>query len=180
MSRKLLIALEAIDGVGKTTVAQILAQLMGAEYVKTPTADIYNQRHYYDQCGDPLVRFMFYLNSNLITSRYIAPILEEKPVVCDRYLVSTIVFHQAMGVDTSIVDVDRLPILKPDFYFCLQAEEKVRLERLHSRGVLSDTDGQIDLLRRADKLLPQYCTQVIDTTYITAEEVANIIYSTVS
>ena len=174
------IVIEGVDGTGKSTVTASLAEMLGARAIKTPLPPMLEQRRYYDEEVSPLARFLFYLNGNIVVSDLVRQLLEDTDVVCDRYLDSTICFHKAMGVDTSFVDFAKLPILKPDHCFCLQADEPVRISRIATRGMSSDTDGKLELLRRADQLLAQYCPNVIDTTYLTAEEVASMIYGMVS
>ncbi|MFA6963751.1 MAG: dTMP kinase [Patescibacteria group bacterium] len=173
-----MVAIEGIDGTGKSTVAKLLADLMGATLIKTPFGPMIGQRAYYDGEGiAPLVRYLFYLNCNVVASEEIERLLQSGPVVCDRYLISTLCFHKAMGVDVDIVDISKLPIVQPDHYFCLQAAEEVRLQRLYSRGYLSDTDEKIDLLREVDLMLPRYCGNIIDTTLLSADEVAQKIFN---
>jgi dTMP kinase len=174
------IVIEGVDGTGKSTVASLLAKMLGAKTVKTPLPPMLEQRRYYDEEVPPLARFLFYLNGNVVVSDLVRQLLASTDVVCDRYLESTICFHKAMGVDTNFVDFTKIPILKPDYCFCLQADEPVRISRIASRGVSSDTDGKLELLRAADQLLARHCPNVIDTTYLTAEEVASMIYGIIT
>lgn len=147
------IVIEGVDGVGKTTVAKVLAGQLGAIYYRTPSSDIesffvssvfqtrmslreYVDRHAY---SDPKVRFSFYLFTVLEASIHISKLLKDKSVVCDRYLSSTIAYHRALCPDLIDADLSWVQSIKPDVEVLLDvSDDLVHLQRLRSHVANSD------------------------------------------
>ncbi len=130
------VVIEGIDGAGKTTIAQFLSHLIGAAYVKTPVGAVKWNRNYIDKL-DPLPRFLYYVADLAEASQLITENLLRQPVVCDRYHLSTILNHQAMGVPVGMVDFSALQIVKPMAVVYLWAEESIIVARLQARSEVS-------------------------------------------
>ena len=146
-----LIVLEGIDGVGKTSVAAALKERL-CQYGEKAVI--------YEECEDknsgfniikPFIRenvsvhasLFFYLASAIYKSEVIQQILKKSWVICDRYIYSTIAYHKVRGVDvTSLLSLQKLPILFPDFYFLLIVKEDIRMKRIKARGN-SDKDDMM-------------------------------------
>lgn len=132
----LFIALEGLSACGKTTIGKLLANQMGAIFYKTP-ADLFAPiRAVVDRKADLISRFFFYLAGIAQSSAEISSLCEEHSVVCDRYLNTTICYHQAMGVPTDILLGNMSEALKmPDFMFLITCDRQRRIKRLRERGL---------------------------------------------
>lgn len=87
-----LIVLEGLEGVGKTSLGSVAAPLLPAAYVKTPPPEFDDVRSFVAKLGDPAVNFHFYLSGLLaIQSR----LRGHDHVLVDRYLPSTIAYHDS-------------------------------------------------------------------------------------
>lgn len=125
------IVLEGLGGVGKTTVGKILAEKIGGVYIKTPTAPFLSARKEIDACADPMARFFFYLSTVIQVSAEISHIIETTPVVCDKYILATVCWHRAMGIDVHMPEFVKIRV--PDFTFLLTCSEFKRIKRLDQR-----------------------------------------------
>ena len=128
-----LIVIDGIDGVGKTTTAKLLANKLNGIYFPTPNEQVKGIRDYFGQ-GNKTAKYLFYLGALINSSEEIFQLLYANNVVVDRYLASTICYHRVLGVAVDRIDWNSLPIVKPDFEFCLTvAERQVWLKRISSR-----------------------------------------------
>lgn len=134
------IALEGIDGSGKTTVCQILSKKINAENYKTPSWPFSDLRDVIDKTVDIKSRFFFYLSSVIHASSEIARLLIHKHVVCDRYILSTLCYHRASESFFKSFDENQLDILQPDFTFFLNADYDVRMKRIAIRESADNSD----------------------------------------
>ncbi|PJE57627.1 MAG: hypothetical protein COU82_00910 [Candidatus Portnoybacteria bacterium CG10_big_fil_rev_8_21_14_0_10_38_18] len=133
--KKLFIALEAIDGVGKSTVINLLKQNSKIVTLATPPKPFALIRKIFDYTGLKL-RFIFYLSSVIYASYLIKKWVKEKPVICDRYLLSTLAAHEARGLSENWFNSLGLIIKNvypPDFVILLYCKENIRLQRLKKR-----------------------------------------------
>ena len=167
------ICLEGIDGVGKTTVARIIARHLGAVYYKSPGGKFAETRHMVDSNDiEPLTRYFFYRAATQYDSESIKRILRHSTVVCDRYIYSTFAFHIAMDPRVESL-IEMTGLMVPDYTFLLTANEKVRLERLGTRSAVSNLEENTNLQRKANRLFLSQGHVVIDTSHITACKVAD-------
>lgn len=177
MSKKFpFIAIEGIDGVGKSTCAKLLAEKISAYYYKTPSGIFEKICTSIDVSVDPYARFIFYLGATLYASEEIKNIVTRQPVVCDRYLLSTIIYHEAMGVDISSIIQKPPAILAPDHYIHLYADENTRTQRLLGRNFLSPSDSALEKNKELQRQIHYGFTKSpgmihIDTSLISPEEV---------
>jgi thymidylate kinase len=128
-------------------------------------------------------RLLFYISSVVIASHQIEEELKTRPVVCDRYINSTICYHEAMGVDTSLIEIDKLEIVKPDICICLTVNEKVRVQRIQNRQISSTAPYQevsADFLLRVSIDLVKHSTHVVDASRLTPEETKSKILQIIS
>lgn len=140
------IVLEALDGVGKTTLAHALAAHLGGVGMNTP--------------GDALrpvtpgilaglgdhqtARALFYASSVLAQGREARRLVDAgTTVVMDRYWLSTISFERARGVIASLCDVESL-VEPPDLTLVLSLDESERQWRLHERGFSAANRENLD------------------------------------
>lgn len=129
------IVFEGIMGSGKTTLAKMLAEKLGGVYYNTPIS-FREMRHMVDKTLSLEARYYFYLSLNLQVSTEVAELLEEKPVVCDKYIWTTFCYHKSLGLDLS--SFPKLDILMPDFCFLIFCKDQIRLERVSKRDPIND------------------------------------------
>lgn len=153
------IVVEGIDGVGKSTIAQSLAQQLGAYYYKTPSKkfsslkiieqnNVFPIRTYFDQdyFRSPATRFLFYALSLVEATTEINHLLETNHVVCDRFFASTLAYHAITMPELLEVDFSWLPILIPDYQFLLTIHDRhTHQERLRGRSQTTDNNIENDL-----------------------------------
>ena len=149
-----LVALEGLSGVGKSTIALIVAETIGGVVFKTPSGVFAECRDLVDR-GDinPTSRYFFYLASVVDSSKEIDSLLKKHAVVCDRYVLTTQCYHAALGVKT--IDLSKLPFVTPNETFLITCDEEQRISRLAHRG-LSYNDRQEALLKIDARFLAEY------------------------
>jgi len=171
---KVFITIDGVDGVGKTTVAQLLASDGAFHYYKSPAGPFAQLRKEVDGHATPIERYCFYRTATQYDSTEIGRLLETTSVVCDRYIASTAAYHIAMDARIRVVHSDD-GLLKPNFAFLLGARSEIRDKRILGRAkMLSDAklEGDSALLDRVASIFMSFGLVYIDTSDITAEEVA--------
>lgn len=175
MTTSVFITIDGVDGVGKTTVAQLLASGGAFHYYKSPAGPFAQLRREVDNHATPLERYCFYRVATQYDSTKIGQLLEGTSVVCDRYIASTVAYHVAMDARVRAVHSDD-GLLKPDFAFLLGARSEIRDKRILERAkmkILSDAklEGDSALLDRVAEIFRSFDLIYVDTSDITAEEV---------
>lgn len=173
------ICVEGIDGTGKSTVAREAARRLNGIYYKTPPEPFSGIRQVVDRVSDPYARALYYVAAVAYAATEIHCLCEIAPVVCDRYIFSTIAYHEVLAPEVGAA-VRSLPFDPPDHSFLLVAEESERLRRLEERAkqlelppLNRDYDSGF-LARVQEKFLGLGLT-LIDTTHATSDEVAALI-----
>lgn len=131
-----LIAIEGLDGCGKSTLARSLADTLGAALIRTPQdLDGATRTAMETHCArSPLARMLFYSATVAAAAVDIrAGLGSGRSVVVDRYWLSTAVYHRVMGAPCLLDEVaEHLPLA--DFTIFLHAPLAVRASRVRSRG----------------------------------------------
>lgn len=186
-SKKIIIAFEGVDGVGKTTIAKSLAEMNSYVYVKCPLEDTENVKKFYEQRFKkfPISRFLFYLNSLWEVYSFIERYNSDQIFLVDRYILSTKVYHKILFDDLRLDENIKKLILdapyppEPLLNIVLVAEQKVRLERiLRRRRNLPSIDYSIEenqtLLQKVqDEFIKQNNVRVIETSNKTIDEIVS-------
>lgn len=140
-----LIVLEGLDGTGKTTISSKLAEQLTARGVpavalSTPPEDYKLLVRYVGGRCSVEAKYLFFLSGVLHASELIDSMLPTTAVVCDRYIYSTIAYHEALGSKLRI-DTASLNIIEPDFKFWLTVtDDAERRRRVRSRDFLTAGD----------------------------------------
>lgn len=172
-----IIVLEGIDASGKSAVGRRLAILQNGVYLKTPLPPFSDCRSIVDQSNDYAARFFFYLASVISASSLIANQSEKAPVIVDRWIWSTIANHRALGVDTSIVNPENLPLVRPQHAFLLTIDSEIQSKRLASRdpSMVSNLELNQELQMMVLAEFRRFRLNEIDTSCKTPDETAMII-----
>lgn len=140
-SRGLLIAIEGIDGSGKTTISRMvegylsnlgLKTIYTAEPTDGPVGRIIKERVFKaEERVDPyLEALLFAADRRYHVIFEIEPALKEGYiVVCDRYVHSSIAYQGALGAPTSWVEEVNSQIVKPDVAIYIDVLPEVGLKR---------------------------------------------------
>lgn len=143
-----LIVLTALDGVGKDTIAEAIAEQHACVLMKTPTPAFLPAREAVDSLAleHPATHYLFYLASVVHASDMAKEhLVRGDDVIMVRYLLDTVVYHRAMGLPVDLVyRAEAYDIRKPDLTILLTVDEATRQERLHSRGHFSTGDRVIE------------------------------------
>lgn len=172
-----LISFEGIDGVGKTVLSRALVAWLNSQGV---AALCYEDIEDKKQGFNLIKKFvktetsidasaLFYLASAVYKSSQIEELLKKQWVICDRYIDSTIAYHQARGsVVPKLISLSQLPILQPEISFLLVVPEEVRLERVKRRpgfttdDIKSKTDYPI--IQATEEIFKQVSSETIDNS----------------
>ncbi len=173
-----ILVIEGVDCVGKTTLAKAIASKRGFRYLYTPQPPLSTIRKEVESLDDPNTRFFYYLASVLAVQRTIRADLDAgRNVVIDRYIHSTLVMHHVLGVDVSSVNAKKLPILWPTVSVLLTAMSETRDARRNKRDGSQDYDQRIEqstgLLDRAQEAFvdSHQWSLVLETDNLSAEQV---------
>lgn len=173
----LFISIEGVDGVGKTTVAKLLAADGSFQYYKSPGGPFAQLRKEVDVRATSLERYCFYRLATQFDSMEIERLLIKDSVVCDRFIASTAAYHITMDARIRVIHNDA-GLLKPHFAFLLGARSEIRDKRILERAkALSDNklERNSAFLDRVAKTFMSFNLVYLDTSDITAEEVTTII-----
>ena len=178
------IAVEGMDGVGKTTIARHISEKFGYEFIEKPLHYFYNdgaENNYADlmtvanrmyDVDDSFMRAWFVSLGNVYCTR----VLKDKDIVIDRHLVSTYFWNGDEDSDPlfkCIVDYCG----KPDLTILLYATSATRMKRLAKRNAndpdLLDDDKKVDGYEKMINFLDRFDLPyvVVDTNNKTLEEV---------
>lgn len=135
MSRGLFIALEGLDGVGKSTVATALAASLSAELLGMPGIPRPVAHGVFTALGpDPTARCVFHAAcARALGLRAVDLVGQGRSVVLDRYWLSSLAYARARGVGLDVAALEAV-IPAPDLTVVLTLGESERHRRLVERG----------------------------------------------
>lgn len=127
------IVLEGLSGVGKSTLAPLVAEQLDAEFLPSIPHEFAAARRMVDQQKDVEVRHLFFLAALGVTSLALSSRLVEdsRHLVLESYIARAQAFHKGMG---SGLEVNMGHFLQPKLTFYLDCEEHVRRQRIEQRG----------------------------------------------
>lgn len=161
------VAIEGLDGVGKSTVVKRLAEIYSGHAMSTPGPALRGSRPAVLEAfaHDELAKALFYAASVSSEGRQAISLAESgKWVFMDRYWASTLAYAKARGV---IADLDALSksLIPPDITILLLLDEPERRHRLHTRGASVEDMETLD---------PYFRKRVLDELQARANLVVNI------
>lgn len=138
------LAIEGVDGAGKTTVSRELATAVGAAYHRTPPLAVAEAqlasarsgtdlRDYIEGRRDAGLSFAYYLFGVAYAAHEISTALATRAVVCDRYFASTVAYH-GVPHDLALLLETQLALPVPDVTFLLLVSEEERRCRIDARA----------------------------------------------
>lgn len=152
----MLIALEGLEGVGKTTLGKLVAERIGATYIKSPPPEMNPVRGFIAETLSPGANFYFYLAGLCALQADIEANLLKGAVIVDRYIDSTIAYHR-FGRDFDAPRFEESLIRSPDMTLVVTCPEEVRADRIAARGLhiferhaANEEAIAVYLLKRAD------------------------------
>ncbi len=176
------IVLEGIDSSGKTTLATIIAARCGGIRYATPPEKYRKLRRHVDTQSSLQRHYDFYRDAVAEASMEISTIISSgKTVICDRYWLSTLVYHRAgkMIIDGS----DFSQLIQPDLTVLLLVGQEEQVRRYRERGMESgnNVDGfqmEINNLYCAALIESRLPFIIIDTDHFSIKQIADIIVAT--
>ena len=180
------IAIEGMDGVGKTTTCKLLAERLGYKFIEKNLRFLFDENDEFDNYfrirdkvnanPDRLFTSWFYGLGNI----YLYTMFKNENIITDRHLLSNYAWS---GTDTNTEVYDLLvkKIGFPDLTVILYADERAIFNRLRSRD---ENDSDLDKVKQAkakyekmiyfwEKYKMPY--MVIDTSSLTPAETVEII-----
>lgn len=146
MIRPVLIAIEGMDGTGKSTLARALAEALDATLLRTPTNALATVRPAIDAALAPsaVATQLFYASTVALASVEADALLASgRSVIADRYWASTLAYAACRERHVDLGSVARA-LRTPDLTVYLSTDEGVRARRLVRRGMsLADRDSII-------------------------------------
>lgn len=170
-----IIAIEGIDGAGKTTVAEALATSIKGNFINTPPVDYKPLKLFFELPERSVkARLLFYVGSLWEIWEDIIERCKVRPVVLDRYTLSTLLYHETLlNEDIFNIYNNAFPP-NADITISLDVSEKTALIRLQKKSTKSfDTDLENDSMLQRDlaKKFKKYSQYVINTNLLTIDQV---------
>jgi thymidylate kinase len=185
------IAIEGVDGVGKTTVCEMLAKRLGYKFVEKPLHYLFDS----DDTFDNYLRIRDYVNvqkNKVFTSWFyglgnifLYHKFKGENIITDRHFVSNWFWS---GDDSSrpVFECMISLIGKPDYTFLVYADEDTVVQRLKKRDINDSDLAKASLIPGAYKKMEKFLVdfgmkyQRIDTNNRSPSEVVNTILQILS
>lgn len=141
------IVLEGLDGIGKSTIGKKLSEIMGARFVETPMGDFeLLKKNIFKKTFD--IQFLYFMASNLDASYEIKKMTEDSPVICARYLYTTIVAYCTYTGATLEQTMKKAApfmqnLIMPDQTIVLHVSETGWHQRMLGRGGFDANDRRL-------------------------------------
>ncbi len=172
------VALEGMDGCGKTTIARMLSERLGYKYSNRQFRKLLklNKDEYEDLCqrlystNDNLLKSIFFSLDN-----YISLNISEN-VILDRHFLSTSFWNcdkKSIGLLQDIAE-----IVKPDLTIILYSDEETRKKHIKMREKQGDIDDNKKMSLGYDELVMfarryNYCFVLVDEDKMEFDEVVS-------
>lgn len=186
------IAIEGMDGVGKTTTAKKLAEKINFRIIEKPLHYLFDNEHNFDN----YVKFRNYINEQIdndalrawfygLGNIYLYHRFKNENIITDRHLVSNYYWCGTEKTEDIFMCMIEL-IGKPDFTFLLYSSVEEGIKRIQKRD-LNDPDIKKAILypnskKKMESFLQRYSMDyiAIDTTNLNVDEVVDKIIEILS
>lgn len=180
------IAIEGMDGVGKTTASKLLAKRLGYKFIDKNLRELFDDGDSYDNyirirdkvnaSPDRLFTAWFYALGNI----YLHTAHEKENIVTDRYFLSNYAWSGTENND-EVYDLLVKKLGFPDLTVILYADEHAILSRLRHRDELDSDIKKVILAKEKYEKMIYFCEKykmpymVIDTSNLSPEDVVEVI-----
>lgn len=180
------IAIEGMDGVGKTTASKLLAKRLEYKFIDKNLRELFDDGDSYDNyirirdkvnaSSDRLFTAWFYALGNI----YLHTAHEKENIVTDRYFLSNYAWSGTENND-EVYDLLVKKLGFPDLTVILYADEHAILSRLRHRDELDSDIKKVTLAKEKYEKMIYFCEKykmpymVIDTSNLSPEEVVEVI-----
>lgn len=180
------IAIEGMDGVGKTTASKLLAKRLGYKFIDKNLRELFDDGNSYDNyirirdkvnaSLDRLFTAWFYALGNI----YLHTAHEKENIVTDRYFLSNYAWSGTENND-EVYDLLVKKLGFPDLTVILYADEHAILSRLRHRNELDSDIKKVILAKEKYEKMIYFCEKykmpymVIDTSNLSPEDVVEVI-----
>lgn len=180
------IAIEGMDGVGKTTASKLLAKRLGYKFIDKNLRELFDDGDSYDNyirirdkvnaSPDRLFTAWFYALGNI----YLRTAHVKENIVTDRYFLSNYAWSGTENND-EVYDLLVKKLGFPDLTVILYADEHAILSRLRHRDELDSDIKKVTLAKEKYEKMIYFCEKykmpymVIDTSNLSSEEVVEVI-----
>ena len=180
------IAIEGMDGVGKSTASKLLAKRLGYKFIDKNLRELFDDGDSYDNyirirdkvnaSPDRLFTAWFYALGNI----YLHTAHEKENIVTDRYFLSNYPWSGTANND-EVYDLLVKKLGFPDLTVILYADEHAILSRLRHRDELDSDIKKVTLAKEKYEKMIYFCEKykmpymVIDTSNLSPEEVVEVI-----
>lgn len=143
---KFIVEVEGLDGSGKTSLVQSLAESLEGMAVKTPSASLSQIRPLWDHRGGILERAFYFISNYVLEYEIQSGLMDAEVIIIDRWYASTLAYtvaYRPEEEDTSIADFNKLPnntfewpsdlYLRPNLMLLLDIDPQTRQARVDSR-----------------------------------------------
>ena len=180
------IAIEGMDGVGKTTTCKLLAERLGYKFIEKNLRFLFDENDEFDNYfrirdkvnanPDRLFTSWFYGLGNI----YLYTMFKDENIITDRHFLSNYAWS---GTDdnTEVYDLLVKKLGFPDLTVILYADETAIFNRLRSRD---EYDGDLDKVKKAKEKYEKmvfFCEKykmpymVVDTSNLTPDQTVELI-----
>ena len=180
------IAIEGMDGVGKTTTCKLLAERLGYKFIEKNLRFLFDENDSFDNYfrirdkvnanPDRLFTSWFYGLGNI----YLYTMFKDENIITDRHFLSNYAWS---GTDdnTEVYDLLVKKLGFPDLTVILYADETAIFNRLRSRD---ENDSDLDKVKKAKEKYEKmvfFCEKykmpymVVDTSNLTPDQTVEII-----
>ena len=180
------IAIEGMEGVGKTTTSKMLAKKRGYKYVEKNLHELFDQDGGFDnyfrirdkvnQSSDRLFTSWFYGLGNI----YLHTVYENQNIVTDRYFLSNYAWSGTKN-NTEVYDLLVKKLGFPDLTVILYANESAIFNRLRHRDEYDSDLKKVQQSKEKYEKMIYFCEHykmpymVIDTSDLSPDEVVQVI-----
>ncbi len=180
------IAIEGMDGVGKTTASKLLAKRLGYKFIDKNLRELFDDGNSYDNyirirdkvnaSPDRLFTAWFYALGNI----YLHTAHEKENIVTDRYFLSNYAWSGTENND-EVYDLLVKKLGFPNLTVILYADEHAILSRLRHRDELDSDIKKVILAKEKYEKMIYFCEKykmpymVIDTSNLSPEDVVEVI-----